>query len=84
MLIAMPSVEAGIPIICCCITTFFSGSYNSAFASSAKDMILEDHPDAKITVINSLQNSAFMSLFVYEAMCKGEMLVILMRRLLKA
>ena len=63
----MPSVEAGIPIICCCITTFFSGSYNSA--CSAKDMILEDHPDAKITVINSLQNSASMSLFVYEAMC---------------
>lgn len=63
----MPSVEAGIPIICCCITTFFSGSYNSA--CSAKDMILEDYPDAKITVINSLQNSASMSLFVYEAMC---------------
>ena len=41
--------------------------YNSA--CSAKDMILEDHPDAKITVINSLQNSASMSLFVYEAMC---------------
>ena len=32
-------------------------------------MIIEDYPDAKITVINSLQNSASMSLFVYEAMC---------------
>ena len=63
----MPSVEAGIPIICCCITTFFSGSYNSA--CSARDMILEDYPDARITVINSLQNSASMSLFIYEAMC---------------
>ena len=63
----MPSVEAGVPIICCCISTFFSGSYNSA--CSARDMILEDHPDAKISVINSLQNSASMSLFVYEAMC---------------
>lgn len=63
----MPSVEAGVPIICCCITTYFSGSYNSA--CTAMDMIIEDYPDAKITVINSLQNSASMSLFVYEAMC---------------
>ena len=63
----MPSVEAGVPIICCCITTYFSGSYNSA--CTARDMIIEDYPDAKITVINSLQNSASMSLFVYEAMC---------------
>ena len=45
----MPSVEAGIPIICCCITTFFSGSYNSA--CSAKDMILEDYPDAKLEAL---------------------------------
>lgn len=61
-----PSVEAGIPIIACCITTFFSGSYNSA--CSARDIILEEHPDAKISVINSLQNSASMALFVYQAM----------------
>lgn len=62
----MPSVKEGVPIICCCITTFFSGSYNSA--CTARDVILEDYPDAKISVINSLQNSASMALFVYEAL----------------
>lgn len=62
----LPSVKKGEPIIAICITTFFSGSYNSA--CTAKDIILEDYPDAKITVINSLQNSASMSLYVYEAM----------------
>ena len=48
----MPSVEAGRPAIVCTITSYFSGSYNSA--CTAKDIILEDHPDAKVTVINSL------------------------------
>lgn len=60
-----PYVKAGTPIIAITITTLFSGSYNSA--CTARDLILEEHPDAKITVINSLQNSASMSLYVYEA-----------------
>ncbi|MFR4337977.1 MAG: hypothetical protein ACLT33_07990 [Lachnospira pectinoschiza] len=33
-----------------------------------KDIILEDHPDAKVTVINSLLNSASFSLFIYQAL----------------
>lgn len=61
----VPYAKAGIPVICCCITTYFSGSYNSA--CTAKDVVLEDYPDAKITVINSLQNSASMALFIHEA-----------------
>lgn len=61
----MPYVESQTPIIAITITTLFSGSYNSA--CTAKDQILEDYPDAEITVINSLQNSASMSLYVYEA-----------------
>lgn len=60
-----PYVNAKTPIIAITITTLFSGSYNSA--CTARDLILEEHPDARITVINSLQNSASMSLFVYEA-----------------
>lgn len=60
-----PYIEANTPIIAITITTLFSGSYNSA--CTARDLILEEHPDAKITVINSLQNSASMSLYVYEA-----------------
>ncbi|MDO5402167.1 MAG: DegV family protein [Eubacteriales bacterium] len=61
----MPYVKSNTPIIVITITTLFSGSYNSA--CTAKDTIIEDYPDAEITVINSLQNSASMSLFVYEA-----------------
>lgn len=61
----MPSVKAGIPIICICISTLFSGSYNSAV--NARNQILEDYPDAKITVFNSMQNSSSMALFVHEA-----------------
>lgn len=62
----LPSVEAGRPAIVCTITSYFSGSYNSA--CTAKDIILEDHPDAKVTVINSLLNSASFSLFIYQAL----------------
>ena len=62
----MPYVQSKTPIIAITITTLFSGSYNSA--CTARDTIIEDYPDAQITVINSLQNSASMSLFVYEAM----------------
>ena len=39
-----------IPMICICITQKFSGSMQSA--ETAKDMILEEYPDAKITVID--------------------------------
>lgn len=57
--------EQKIPIICICITTKFSGSYNSA--CSAKDQILENNPDAKITVIDSTLNTVTQGLYVYEA-----------------
>ena len=61
----MPSVTENVPIICVCISTLFSGSYNSA--TNAKNQILEDYPDAKITIFNSMQNSSSMALFVHEA-----------------
>ena len=51
----MPYVEDGIPVICVCISSKFSGSYNSA--CTAKDEILEEHPDAKIEIIDSTLNS---------------------------
>ena len=61
----MPSVTENVPIICVCISTLFSGSYNSA--TNAKNQILEDYPDSKITIFNSMQNSSSMALFVHEA-----------------
>ena len=61
----MPYVEQNIPIICICITSKFSGSYNSA--CNAKELILETHPEAVITVIDSALNTASEGLFVNEA-----------------
>ena len=60
-----PLVQAGKPIICICITTKFSGSYNSAI--NARDEILEQYPDARITVIDSTLNTVCQGLFVNEA-----------------
>ena len=42
----MPFVKQGMPIICICITSKFSGSLQSAV--NAKNIILEDYPDAVI------------------------------------
>ncbi|MCR5835600.1 MAG: DegV family protein [Lachnospiraceae bacterium] len=65
-----PYVKQGIPIICITISTVLSGSYNSA--STAKDIIIEDYPDAKITVVNSLANTASQALFVNEVVRMNE------------
>lgn len=61
----LPSVEAGVPIICICITTKFSGSFQSAM--NAREMILEEHPEAKICVIDSTVNTVLQGLYVLEA-----------------
>lgn len=60
-----PIVEEGKAIVCICITTKFSGSYQSAM--NAKEMVLEDHPDAKITIINSTINTVLQGIYVLEA-----------------
>ena len=58
-------VKENIPVICICITEKFSGSLRSA--TTAKDMILEDYKDAKITVIDSTVNTVLQGLYVKEA-----------------
>lgn len=60
-----PHVEAGRSIICMCLTTSLSGSYNSA--CNAKEIICEEHPDAKITVINSLGATVSQGVAIIEA-----------------
>lgn len=62
----LPYVKQNMPIICICISTTLSGSYNSA--STARLQLLDDYPDAKITVIDSRQDAASQGLFVYEAL----------------
>lgn len=60
-----PLAKENIPIICICITTKFSGSYNSAI--NAKQIILEDYPNALIAVIDSIADTAFQGVLVMEA-----------------
>lgn len=62
-----PFVKKGVGIVCICITTKFSGSYNSA--TTARDILLEQYGDANIRVIDSTINTVLQGLFVLEA-CK--------------
>lgn len=57
-------IKARNSIICVCITSKFSGSYNSA--SVAKENCLEKYPNAKITVIDSMVNTGVQGLLVLE------------------
>ena len=59
------SVKENIPVICICITAKFSGSLQSA--TTAKGMILEEYPEAKIAVIDSTFDTVLQGLFVLEA-----------------
>lgn len=61
----MPYVEKKQEILCICITTKFSGSYNSAI--NAKDIILDEHPDAVIEIIDAQVNTVLQGLLVLEA-----------------
>lgn len=61
----LPFVTEGTPIICICITTKFSGSMQSAL--NAREMLLEDYPEAEITVIDATINTVLQGLYVLEA-----------------
>lgn len=58
-------IERGLDVLCICISTKFSGSYNSA--CTARDLVLEEYPDANIIVINSIVNTCLQGLVVLEA-----------------
>lgn len=58
-------VKENIPIICICISTKFSSSMQSA--NNAKEMLLEDYPNAQITVIDSQINTVLQGMYVLEA-----------------
>ena len=60
-----PYAKSGIPVICICITSKFSGSYNSAMTASG--MLKDTYPEAKITVIDSTLNTVLEGMFVMEA-----------------
>ncbi|MDE6640187.1 MAG: DegV family protein [Acetatifactor sp.] len=60
-----PYAEAGVPVICICITTKFSGSMQSAV--NAREALREDYPNAEITVIDSSVDTVLQGLYVLEA-----------------
>lgn len=62
-----PYVKKGIGIICICITTKFSGSYNAA--TTARDILLEQYESATIQVLDSTVDTVLQGIFVLEA-CK--------------
>lgn len=60
-----PFAEAGMPVICICITTKFSGSMQSAV--NAREALREEYPNAEITVIDSSVDTVLQGLYVLEA-----------------
>lgn len=60
-----PFAKEGMPVICICITTKFSGSMQSAV--NAREIILEEYPEAKIHVMDSRINTVLQGIFVLEA-----------------
>jgi len=60
-----PYAQAGVPIICICITAKFSGSMQSAV--NAREMVLESNPGAQITVIDSTVDTVLQGQYVLEA-----------------
>lgn len=60
-----PFAQKGIPAICICITTKFSGSMQSAM--TARDILTEKYPHSRITVIDATVNTVLQGLLVLEA-----------------
>ena len=60
-----PIVEREEAVVCICISTKFSGSFQSAM--QAREMILEDHSEAEITIIDSAINTVCQGIYVLEA-----------------
>lgn len=61
----LPYAETGVPVICICITTKFSGSMQSAL--NARSLIQEKYPHAEITVIDATVNTVLQGQYVLEA-----------------
>lgn len=61
----LPFAKDGMPVICICITTKFSGSMQSAL--NARSMVLEKYPQAEITVIDATVNTVLQGQYVLEA-----------------
>lgn len=59
-----PLIEAGKSVICVNLSAHFSGSHNAAL--NARELILENYPNAQIAIINSLNATGGQGLLVQE------------------
>lgn len=57
-----PYLKQDLPIICVCLSSHFSGSYNAAV--NARTILLEHYPNAQIAIINSLNATGGQYLLV--------------------
>lgn len=60
-----PYAKEGKDIICLCITTKFSGSYNSA--KTAADLVQEEFPQVRVQVVDTTVNTVLQGILVQEA-----------------
>ena len=58
-------LQQGLNILCFCLSSKFSGSFQSAI--NAKNILIEDYPTANIEIINSTQATAGQGLVVLQA-----------------
>ena len=59
-----PHIEAGKSVICVTLSSHFSGSHNAAV--NARELILENYPNAQIEIINSLNATGGEGVLVLE------------------
>ncbi len=64
--IFLKNVQNGLDILCICLSSSLSGSFQSA--TTAKSIILEQYPDAKINIIDSMQASTSQGYLVKRAL----------------
>ena len=60
-----PLARAGEPMLCICLNSRFSGSYQTA--RNAREVLLEDYPRAEIAVVDSQLATVLQGLLVEEA-----------------
>lgn len=60
-----PAAEQGMPLLCICLNSSFSGSYQSA--RNAREELLEDYPNAQIYVLDSQLATVLQGELVREA-----------------
>lgn len=59
------TLKKGLDVLCICLSQKFSGSYQAAV--NARNIVLEEHPEAKIAVIDSAWATSSEGLYILQA-----------------